>query len=85
MACQRMFSYVELEQTGVLPEMHRFALALIVAAILVGLTVVLLRNAARSFERGGGTAALTSGGAMQKAAFFVLLLLIMYVSISGGA
>ena len=80
-----MFSYVEPEQTGVSPQMHRFALALIVAAILVGLTVVLLRSAARSFERAGGTAALTSGGAMQKAAFFVLLCLILYVSISGGA
>ncbi len=65
--------------------MQRFALALIAAAVLVGLTVVLLRGAARSFERAGGTTALTSGGAMQKAAFFVLLCLILYVSVSGGS
>ena len=65
--------------------MQRFTLALIAAAVLVGLTVVLLRGAAQAFERAGGTTALTTGGAMQKAAFIVLLCLIMYVSVSGGS
>ena len=65
--------------------MQRFALALIVAAILAGLVALLLKGAARGFERAGGTDALTTGGAMQKAAFFLLLCLILYVSVSGGS
>lgn len=65
--------------------MHRFALALIAAVVVVGLATVLLKSAARSFERAGGTDALTSGGSMQKVAFFLLLCLIMYVSVSGAA
>ena len=65
--------------------MHRLALALIVAAIVVGLTLVLIRSASKSFERAGGTEALTTGGTMHKAAFFLLLCLIMYVSVSGGS
>lgn len=64
--------------------MHRFALALIAAVVVVGLTVVLLRAAARSVERAGGTDALSTGSAMQKAAFFLLLCLILYVSLSGA-
>jgi hypothetical protein len=70
---------------GFSSQMHRLALALIVAVIVVGLAVVLLRGAARSFERAGGTEVLTTGGTMQKAAFFLLLCLIMYVSVSGGS
>lgn len=65
--------------------MHRLALALIVAVIVVGLAAVLLKSAARSVERVAGTDAFSSGGTMQKAAFFLLLCLIMYVSVSGGS
>lgn len=85
MVCQRRISYVSGEQLGFLPDMQRFALALIAAVVVVGLVTVLLRSAVRSFERAGGTEALTTGGAMQKAAFFLLLCLIMYVSVSGGS
>lgn len=65
--------------------MHRFALALIAAVVVVGLAAVLLRSAAQSFERAGGMDAFSSGGTMQKAAFFLLLCLIMYVSVSGAS
>ncbi|MEM9425391.1 MAG: hypothetical protein AAGA06_01695 [Pseudomonadota bacterium] len=60
-------------------------MALIAAVIVVGLTAVLLRSAARSVERVAGSDTLSSGGTMQKAAFFLLLCLIMYVSVSGGS
>ncbi len=70
---------------GFLQRMHRLALALIVAVIVVGLAAVLLKSAARSVERVAGTDAFSSGGTMQKAAFFLLLCLIMYVSVSGGS
>ncbi len=65
--------------------MHRFALALIAAVVVVGMTVVLVKSAAQTFERAGGIDALTTGGTMQKAAFFLLLCLIMYVSVSGAS
>lgn len=65
--------------------MHRLALALIVAVVIVGLTVVLVRGAREQFERAGGIDALKSGATMQKAAFFLLLCLIMYVSVTGAS
>lgn len=64
--------------------MQRFVLALIAAALVVGLTTLLLRSAAKRFEEAGGTQNLTSGGAMQKLAFFVLLGVILYVSFAGA-
>lgn len=65
--------------------MHRFALALIAAVIVVGLSVVLIKSAMRSFEEAGGTEALDTGGFMQRAAFFLLLCLILYVSVTGAS
>ena len=65
--------------------MHRFALAFIVAAIVVGITAVVVKSAAEAVERVGGSDAIAKGGTMQKAAFFLLLCLIMYVSLSGAS
>lgn len=65
--------------------MQRVALAILVAAILVALSAVLIRAAARAVERVGTDPAIATGGTMQKAAFFLLLCLIMYVSVTGGA
>ena len=65
--------------------MQRVALAILLAAILVALSVVLIRAATRAVDRVGTSPAIATGGTMQKAAFFLLLCLIMYVSVSGGA
>ena len=65
--------------------MQRFALALIAAAIVVGITALAVRSAAEAIQRVGGTDAIAKGGTMQKAAFFLLLCLILYVSLSGAS
>ncbi len=65
--------------------MQRFALALIAAVIVVGLTVTLLRAAARGVERAVESGTVATGSTMQKAAFFLLLCLIFYVSLSGAS
>lgn len=65
--------------------MYRVALAILAAAILVAVSAVLFRAAARAIERAGTSPAIATGGTMQKAAFFLLLCLIMYVSVTGGS
>ena len=65
--------------------MMRVALAILVAAVLVTVSAILIRSAARAVERVGTSSDIASGGTMQKAAFFLLLCLIMYVSVTGGA
>ena len=65
--------------------MHRLALAIIVVAIVTGLTALLARSVARSFEDKDGISAVATGDNMQKAAFFLLLGLILYVSVSGAS
>lgn len=85
MASADIISYVNRERMGFLLSMPRLALAIILVAIVIGLTALLLRSAARAVERVGTNPAIATGGTMQKAAFFLLLCLILYVSVSGGA
>ena len=65
--------------------MQRLALAILVAVIAATAIALLMRSAARAFERSGGVSGITTGGMMQKVAFFLLLCLIIYVSVSGAS
>ena len=65
--------------------MQRLALAVLMVAIVIGLSALLIRGAAQAVERLETNPSIATGGTMQKAAFFLLLCLIMYVSVSGGS
>ena len=65
--------------------MQRLALAILLVAIVIGLSAFLIRKAAQAVDSLGNNPAIATGGTMQKAAFFLLLCLIMYVSVSGGS
>ena len=65
--------------------MPRLALAILAVAIAAALIALLMRSAARSFERMGGVSSITTGGVMQKVALFLLLCLIIYVAVSGAS